>query len=278
MTKLTQQQIRDLARRMVGRSPGGIRYSELVEQIATQHIQTPRNTIHGSVWDLATRYPEQISKPSRGLFMPAGVASGAGKTEPKEKPPEPTQERAFYKSFADFLEKDLDEVTIAAELGGAGLKSKWGTPDVVGVYKARAADIVKFYPEVVSAELKIDPRSSIEAFGQAIAYRLFSTKSYIVMPTTISEEDKSRLEALCMLFGIGFVLFAPDPSHPKYTIRTKAQRFTPDTFYVNTITSCSKSCSVDVCARPWHQISSGRIPVLFARRTRARGPTSSPSW
>ena len=74
---------------------------------------------------------------------------------------------------------------------------------------------------------------SIEAFGQAVAYRLFSTKSYVVMPTTISEVDKSRLEALSSLFGIGFVLFAPDPDNPQYSIRAKAQRFSPDMFYVN---------------------------------------------
>jgi hypothetical protein len=234
MAKLSQQQIRDIARKVVIKSPGGIRYSALIESIASQHPQTPRNTIHGSVWDLAARFPDEISKPSRGLFMPAtGISPSGPKATEDEKPPEPAQEKAFYRSFAEFLEKDLEEVTVAVELGGSGLKSKWGTPDVVGVYRPRAADIVKFQHEIVSAELKVDPRSSIEAFGQAIAYRLFSTKSYVVMPTTISEEDKSRLEALCMLFGIGFVLFAPDPDRPQYSIRAKAQRFSPDMFYVN---------------------------------------------
>jgi hypothetical protein len=52
------------------------------------------------------------------------------------------------------LEKDLEEVTVAVELGGSGLKSKWGTPDVVGVYRPRAADIVKFQHEIVSSRTR----------------------------------------------------------------------------------------------------------------------------
>ena len=101
----------------------------------------------------------------------------------------------------------LDEATTAVSLGGAGMQKKWGTPDVVGVYRPLASQRIKFEPEIISAELKIDPMAPVVAFGQAAAYRLFSAKSYVVMPATISEEDSSRLEALCMLFGIGLVLF-----------------------------------------------------------------------
>ena len=53
------------------------------------------------------------------------------------------------------------------------------------------------------------------------------------MPNTISDEDLSRLEALCMLFGIGLVVFTPDPKAPDFSIRVRAQRFSPDMFYVN---------------------------------------------
>ena len=53
------------------------------------------------------------------------------------------------------------------------------------------------------------------------------------MPASISEEDYSRLEALCMLFGIGLVLFEVDAEKPDFQIRVRAQRFSPDMFYVN---------------------------------------------
>jgi len=53
------------------------------------------------------------------------------------------------------------------------------------------------------------------------------------MPTTLTQEDQSRLESLCMLFGVGLVLFDLDKSNPRFSIRVRAQRFSPDMFYVN---------------------------------------------
>jgi hypothetical protein len=114
------------------------------------------------------------------------------------------KESEFYGPFAEWLKNDLDEVTEVVSLGGAGLKSKWGTPDVVGIYKPLASNLIKFPLEIVSAEIKIDPQAPVVAFGQAVAYRLFSTKTYIAMPTTLTEEDQSRLESLCMLLGWGW--------------------------------------------------------------------------
>jgi hypothetical protein len=96
-----------------------------------------------------------------------------------------------------------------------------------------ASHRIKFDIEIVAAEIKIDPQTPVVAFGQAAAYRLFAAKSYVVMPATISEEDYSRLEALCMLFGIGLVLFDIDLEDPSFRIRVRAQRFSPDMFYVN---------------------------------------------
>jgi hypothetical protein len=114
-----------------------------------------------------------------------------------------------------------------------GLRSKWGTPDVVGIYKPLASDLVKFPIEIVSAEIKIDPQAPVVAFGQSAAYRLFSTKTYIAMPKTLAEQDQDRLESLCILFGGGLVLFDLDKDAPEFSIRVRAQRFYPDMFYVN---------------------------------------------
>jgi hypothetical protein len=131
------------------------------------------------------------------------------------------------------LKNDLDEVTDVVALGGSVMRSKWGTPDVVGVYKPLAAQLIKFPLEIVSAEIKIDPLTPVVAFGQAVAYRLFSSKTYVVMPTKLTEEDQSRLESLCILFSVGLVLFDLDKSNPRFSIRVRAQRFSADMFYVN---------------------------------------------
>jgi len=48
-----------------------------------------------------------------------------------------------------------------------------------------------------------------------------------------SEEDLSRLESLCILFGIGLVIFDLDLKKPQFRIRVRAQRYLPDMFYVN---------------------------------------------
>ena len=211
MAKLTVQQIRNIARSIIAQNPGGIRYTELLERIWQQNPETPKNTIHSAVWNLDALFPNEITKPSRGLFTPAARSGNdiatVGSTEQVAETGIKVKESDFYEPFALWLKNDLDEVTEVASLGGAGLKAKWGTPDVVGGYKPLASNLIKFVVEIVSAEIKIDPLAPVVAFGQATAYRLFSTKTYIAMPTTLTEEDQSRLESLCMLFGVGLVLF-----------------------------------------------------------------------
>lgn len=74
---------------------------------------------------------------------------------------------------------------------------------------------MKFSTEIVSAEAKVDTASLITAFGQACAYRLFSHKSYIVIPSESPEDDIARLDTLARIFGIGLILFdAKDPKDP----------------------------------------------------------------
>lgn len=130
--------------------------------------------------------------------------------------------------------KELEECTKAISVGGNLFKDKWGTPDVVGVREPRKSDIVKLPTEIVSAEVKLDSAGLITAFGQACAYRLFSHKSYIVVPVASPEDDISRLDALARIFGIGLILFdATDPKDPKFEIRVRAAKLEPDMFYVN---------------------------------------------
>ena len=250
MAKLPVHKIRDLGlqdhcgepRRHPLRSP--------CQEDRTANPETPTNTIHGSVWDLATRFPGKVVKPSRGLFKPASADYGV------EQVPilltSKLKEEEFYDPFAEYLKNDLDEVTTVASFGGAGLKGKWGTPDVIGVYKSLASNLIKFPLEIVAAEIKIDPQAPVVAFGQAVAYRLFAAKCYVVMPTTISDEDLSRLEALCMLFGVGLVVFNLNPKSPDFAIRVRAQRYSPDMFYVNEF------------ARRLHQYDPGLFEKLFS--------------
>jgi hypothetical protein len=162
MAKLSGKEIQKLARSIVAENPGGIRYSVLVDTISQQNPETPKNTVHGSVWNLDTIFPNEITKPSRGLFTPitkSGSETGVPESTEQIAPTGiKIKESEFYAPFAEWLKNDLDEVTEVVSLGGAGLKSKWGTPDVVGIYKPLASNLIKFPIEIVSAEIKIDPQ------------------------------------------------------------------------------------------------------------------------
>ena len=95
-------------------------------------------------------------------------------------------------------------------------------------------DIIKFPTEIISAEIKTDTSSLITAFGQACSYRLFSHRSYIVIPKSASPDDLARLESLCITCGLGLVLFdSQNASNPNFSIRVRAMRTEPDMFYVN---------------------------------------------
>ena len=100
--------------------------------------------------------------------------------------------------------------------------------------EARRSDIIKPPTEMVSAEIKLDSSNLITAFGRACSYRLFSHRSYIVVPDNSSEDDIGPLDALYRIFGIGLVIFNPlDPKDPDFRIRSRAAREEPDMFYVN---------------------------------------------
>lgn len=237
MAKLTGKQIKELAKSIIASTPGGIRYSVLVNAIAEQNPELSKKTIQWQVWDLHKEFPNEVSKPSPGLFTSVtssqdGVPSFGSTEQIAPNTGIKVREADFYGPFAEWL-KELDEVTEVSVLGGAGMKSKWGTPDVVGTYKNMPGNVIKFPIEIVSAEIKIDPQAPVVAFGQAIAYRLFSTKTYIAMPKTLVKEDQDRLESLCMLFGVGLVLFELNKDAPDFNIRVRAQRFSPDMFYAN---------------------------------------------
>ena len=233
MAKLTTKQVREMARQIIAVNKGGIKYRDLVRQIETGNPETSINTIEGTIWDLHNQYPQEITKPSRGLFVPRDENEQPSTQISPQEEAVKIKEEDFYEPLAAWLKNDLDEVTDSASLGGATMVKKWGTPDVVGVYKPLASNLIKFPIEIVSAEVKTDPGQPVVAFGQAIAYRLFSTKTYIAMPIAMTLEDQSRLEALCLLFGVGLVLFDLNPKKPNFQIRVRAQKFTPDMFYVN---------------------------------------------
>lgn len=214
----------------------GIRYSTLVEMLHESFPDIPINTIHGTVWKLEVGMPNIIYKPARGLFRhlkfkeKVPVSIEAESTSKLQK----VKEGDFYQLFADWLVNEVEECTKAIPLGGNKFKDKWGTPDVLGIREPRKSDIIKPPTQIVAAEIKLDSGNLIVAFGQACSYKIFSHKSYVVIPKNSLEEDIARLDALCRIFGIGLILFENSNSaSPDFEIRVRATLHEPDMFYAN---------------------------------------------
>ena len=174
LAKLNRTQIKDLALKAFEEHPGGMRWSDLLRAVAAQTPDTPVNSVNGALHNLLTT-SQSIVKVARGTYQLAKYAdeqSEAAVADERASAAEvivvetPSHERVrllesdFYESFAQWLIEDADEVNEAVALGGSLLRGKWGTPDVIGVRKPRAQDLLKFEPQIVSAEIKIDPNPS----------------------------------------------------------------------------------------------------------------------
>lgn len=250
MAKLNRRQIEDATRAVLERHPGGVRWAEVLKAVAAEHPETPLNSIRGATHNLFQR-GDGIVKIARGTYqlarfadIDAAVVDNEAATVVPDvsdhavavagRAADTLTEQDFYASFAEWLEEN-DEVTVAAALGGSSLGGKWGTPDVIGVLRPRAQDIFKFEPQIVTAEIKATPAQPVVAFGQAVAYRLFSHKSYIVVPRTTTSDDMNRLTSLCSIHGVGLVVFTLDRELPDYAVVVLPAVANPDMFYVNTM-------------------------------------------
>jgi len=140
------EKITSLAIEQLKKHPDGVRYADLVRLIEMADVSLKKNTIHGTVWDLATRLSEKVYKPSRGLFRLVEFRdkdTDQLKADLVQKPSKKTKEEDFYASFSDWLVNDLEECTKAISLGGNKFRDKWGTPDVIGKRESKKSDILQ---------------------------------------------------------------------------------------------------------------------------------------
>jgi hypothetical protein len=239
-TESVRHAVRRIASSLLAAAPEGLRYSELLQRLRAELPSVKPSNLPSALVTFASDLPREIVKPSHGLYRhirfaeadATPPAAGAAVTDATNVAR--VSESQFYAPFADWLMHDVEECTRAIPLGGNVFRDKWGTPDVIGVRKARESDIIRFPTEIVAAEVKTSGTELITAFGQACAYRLFSHKAYLVVPMSSSEEDVARLDVLSRLFGIGLVLFdAASPADARFSIRVRASKHEPDGFYVN---------------------------------------------
>lgn len=230
-----REKIKKQVRVILENSPKGIHYADLVTNIKKALPDTKENTIHGAVCDFKRRIDkgeikDDVVRPERGLY----ILKKYLKEKEVEEIEEEISEELFYKPFADYLVGDLEECTKAVPLGGNKFKDKWGTPDVIGTYSILAIGHIQPPIEVISAEIKTNINQLIASFAQACCYKLFSHKVYLVIPKDSRGDDIKRIEALCLKFGIGLILFnRSNKENPEFEILTRSVKSEPDYFYLN---------------------------------------------
>ncbi len=233
-----RERIRATALELLRGHPQGLRFSELHRQIRQSDTSFNASTINTYIWNLDALHPEQVYKPIKGLYRLIAFKDPIP-AELNEEPPVEVQqikirEEVFYPLFASWLKNDIEDVTHAIALGGNAFRDRWGTPDVIGKAESRRSDVIKGPTSIVSAEIKIDPAGLVTGFGQACAYKLFSHKSYLVIPTQTPEDELARVDSLCQIFGIGLVTFnAKCPALPEFRLIIRPLKHEPDLFYTN---------------------------------------------
>ncbi len=228
--------LRETIIQVIKEYPEGIRYTDLFEKVRDRMRQKGYSAKDKSIVnailrlrkDILNKKQTNVIMPGRGLFVWHEYYKG--------EITEGNTEESFYEPFANYLVNVLRECTNAVPLGGKLLQDKWSTPDVIGVYRLSKVGYINPPLEFLAAEIKTSRISSdlITAFGQACSYKLFSHKVYMAIPEQAGQEAISRLESLCILFGIGLILFNFDnPRDPQFKIRTRAQKSEPDYYYLN---------------------------------------------
>ena len=231
-----RQRVSEIAAEIIRANPSGVRWSELTRSVFKALPDENTNTIRGALHHFQNNLPTGFTRPERGVYAFGNPLAEALPESAYEVPVTALREQDFYEPFADWLKGDLEEATTAKALGGNAAGGKWGTPDVIGLYRPRKTDPIQFTEEVIAAEIKIANEQLIVAFGQACAYKLFAHRVYIVVPSTAKE--LKRLDALSSVVGIGLVTFSPlDPRNPKFTVMTRAAKHEPDYFYTNQVLS-----------------------------------------
>lgn len=214
--------------------PKGYRTGELSRMIQAEFPDHNEGSIY---WDYVVHLhddlPSEVYKPFQGRLRHVTYKDLYEKAESGGTSVGRIKEDEFYQPFAEWLEAER-ECTKAIKLGNTIGADSWGNPDVVGINEPKEVWRLKHPIEIVTAEIKSGGswNELIKAFGQACSYRLFSHKTYIVVPSNSDELDK--IDALSLRFGIGLVIFENNKlENPEFEFLTRAYKHEPDMGYLN---------------------------------------------
>ena len=252
-----QQKVYKHMKAILARHPEGMRAKTLADEIYRKLPDDRHNSIWAQLSMVTDAHPNKfhkVSEPGAAYYflstagniempLPRGTSKplSSRKTNSRASTSRKFSEKDYYKPFARYLEygddDNLNVCTKAIPLGRNVFGNQWNTPDVIGLFKPRANDVIDFSTEVVSTEIKIDGTQVMNGFGQACAYRLFSHRIYLVIPKTAKV---TRIEELCRVLGLGLVYLDTEAAEKQgeiinsmFDAQLLAQKHEPNMFYVN---------------------------------------------
>ena len=225
-----KEDIRKKALEIMGRPEfkSGIRFSALVKKVVAETSENA-NTCNGSLWNLPKELPEKVSKPYRGLFIlkeNEKFLKDVVEQNLVQKQNTKLTENDIYQPARDYL-LSREECTHAVVIGGNIFGKKWGTPDILGAIRTDSDAVYKPPLEIIAVEIKDEGYSPVEALGQAMAYKLFAHRTWLILP---DGSDLDRIEGIAISANIGLVSFSnvkdgfefvtlnrPAAGHPDFT-------------------------------------------------------------
>src|SRR5436853_2792519 len=100
-----KQEITEKLRELLYGTPKGIRYTPLIKLLVEALPHIPPNTIHGTIWNIEVKHPQEFYKPAKGVFRLLKFKQPEV-SEVAPNPPVPpsskVKEEDFYVGFAEY--------------------------------------------------------------------------------------------------------------------------------------------------------------------------------
>ncbi|NNN04751.1 MAG: hypothetical protein HKL90_02505 [Elusimicrobia bacterium] len=215
-----QDKIREKAMEILNRPEfmKGIRWTPLVRMVAEETGENI-NTCSGSLWNLPNEQSDKVARPHKGLFIlkqNVKLLEEASQRVPGAIAEASAREIDIYEPARIHLLGD-EECTHAVVIGGSIFGKKWGTPDILGAIRAHSDAIYRPTLEIIAVEVKNADYSPVEALGQAMAYKLFAHRTWLVLP---NDADLDRIEGIAISANIGLVSFKKSKSNDGFEFET----------------------------------------------------------
>jgi hypothetical protein len=216
----------------------GIRISSLIKKVAAETGENV-NTCTGNLWNLPERFPDKVFRPFRGMlilkenerFLKDAEINAKDISWVEDAAEVKMKEADIYEPAMNYLLSE-QECTHAIIVGGNAFGRKWGTPDILGIIRASSDATYRPIIELVAVEIKDEGYLPIEALGQAMAYKLFAHRTWLILPDE-GNEDISRIQGVAITANIGLVSFTRKEDGFEFITRNRPISGRPDLGEVN---------------------------------------------